>query len=300
MSERRREGAGVPRLVLVLALLLPASAACGAGENVGAGATATAPPAASRPGGSVAPGGSDASGSGGQQASTSASTSVVGGGAGSGSGSGNGNGNGNGNGPDGAAIFATLRAKLSACYEQGKSATPTMLDGKLTLNASVAASGQPACVIPSNDTGLTQEVEDCMSARFLETRFSPTRAAWSAAVPVAVRNGVVQLGEAAAAAAASFASIETYRMPDAFDVLESLVPELQACMQGVERSARLRSVLVGARVGADGRTQCALATSESLPLAVGECTAGVLRGAKFPPPKGGAGLVLVPIAVGAR
>lgn len=201
--------------------------------------------------------------------------------------------------PSAAALFESLKPKLVACYEQGRSGTPTMLDGKLTLNASVDASGKPTCVIPSYATGLTHEVEDCMSARFLEGSFAATGAPWSAALPVVVRQGMVKLDDAAPAAT-GFESIETYRMPDAFEVLESLVPALQGCMQEAEKSSRLRSVLVGARVGTDGRAQCALATSASLPPKVSECAAGVLRGAKFPAPKGGAGLVLVPISVGSK
>lgn len=202
--------------------------------------------------------------------------------------------------PDAAAVFAVVKPKLVACYEKGKRTTPAMLDGRLTLHASVDARGKPSCVIPSSDTGLTQEVEDCMSAQLLDTTFTSGQGApWSAALPIQVRGGVVQLGEPAAGTT-GFESIETYRMPDAFEVLESLVPELQACMRGIDRSARLRSVLVGARVATDGRTQCALAASESLPAQVGECAAGVLRGAKFPPPRGGPGLVLVPITLGSK
>jgi hypothetical protein len=57
-------------------------------------------------------------------------------------------------------------------------------------------------------------------------------------------------------------------------------------------------MIVAARVGADGRPQCALAASAgALPPQVGDCAASVLRAAKFPPPKRGSGLVLVPIIV---
>lgn len=199
--------------------------------------------------------------------------------------------------PDAPALFARLSPALVACYEQGRKTTPTMLDGRLTLNASIDASGKATCVIPSDDTGLTQEVEDCMSSRFAKETFESAVAPWSAALPIVVRGGVVQLGDRPPAAI-GIESIETYRMPDAFEVLESLVPELEACMNGLDASGGLRSVLVGARVGADGRTQCALAsTSGSLPADVGDCAAGVLRGARFPPPKGGCGLVVVPITL---
>jgi hypothetical protein len=171
-----------------------------------------------------------------------------------------------------------------------------MLDGRLTLNASVDATGTPACVIPSDSTGLTQSVEDCMSARFAKERFEDG-APWSASVPVVLRGGVLKLGERKPEAIV-IESVETIRMPDAFDVLESLQTELHACVRGVEKGSGLKSLLVAARVGADGRTECVLATSAGvLPASVGDCAAGVLRAAKFPPPKRGSGLVLVPIIV---
>lgn len=197
--------------------------------------------------------------------------------------------------PDAAALFRLLQADLVTCYELGKQATPEMADGKLTLNASIDATGTPLCVIPSDHTGLTQEVEDCMSARFAAQKL-PAGAPWSASVPVLIRGGAVQPGERASDAVL-IESVETFRMPDAFDTLEALEPALQACMQNLAPGGGVKRLLVGARVGADGRPQCALATSRgALPANVTDCAAGVLRGAKFPPPKRGAGLVLVPIA----
>jgi hypothetical protein len=188
-----------------------------------------------------------------------------------------------------------LQGDLVTCYETGKQSTPEMVNGKLTLNASIDATGKAVCVIPSDHTGLTQEVEDCMSARFAAKRLGPG-APWSASVPVAVRGGAVQLGERASATN-TIESVETFRMPDAFDTLEALEPALQACVRDLGPGDRVKGLLVGARVNADGRTQCALATSRGvLPASVADCAAGVLRGAKFPPPKRGAGLVLVPIA----
>jgi hypothetical protein len=198
--------------------------------------------------------------------------------------------------PDAASLFMLLQGDLVTCYELGRQATPEMTDGKLTLNASIDAHGKATCVIPSDHTGLTQEVEDCMSARF-EAHKLPAGAPWSASIPIAVRRGAVQLGERASDAA-MIESVETFRMPDAFDTLEALEPELQACMRGLDRQSGVKSMLVGARVGADGRAQCALATSSGpLPATVSECAAGVLRSAKFPPPKRGSGLVLVPIGL---
>lgn len=199
--------------------------------------------------------------------------------------------------PDAPALFARLRPDLERCYALGKKATPEMTDGRLTLNASVAASGKPECVIPSEHTGLTQEVEDCMSARFAALELDEG-AAWSVRVPVAIRDGAVQLGVPSPDSVV-LESVETFRMPDAFDVLESLEPRLQACVAGVDGRSGVKSVLVGARVGADGRARCALATSRgALPTAVAECASSLLRAARFPPPKRGAGIVLVPIGLG--
>jgi hypothetical protein len=200
--------------------------------------------------------------------------------------------------PDPAAIYTRLESGLVRCYEVGKKATPEMTDGKLTLNASIDASGQTTCVIPSDHTGLTQEVEDCMSARFAAETFD-AGPAWSAVVPVVLRAGVLHRGESASDAAV-IDSVETVRMPDAFDVLEGLEPALQACLRSTDARAGggAHGLLVGARVGADGRPQCALASSTGpLPSSVGECASAVLRNAKFPPPKRGSGIVLVPINV---
>jgi hypothetical protein len=169
-----------------------------------------------------------------------------------------------------------------------------MVDGRVTLNATVDASGKPSCAIASGATGLTQEVEDCMAARLGAEMFDEG-APWAAVVPVAVRKNAVQLGERTASQLL-VENVETRNMPDAFEALEALVPDLQRCLSAVDRSTGVRNILVAARVGADGRPQCALANSFSaLPPQVAECSAGVLRAAKFPPPKRGAGVVLVPI-----
>jgi hypothetical protein len=172
-----------------------------------------------------------------------------------------------------------------------------MLDGKLTLNASVDATGKPLCVIPTEDKGLTQEVEDCMSARLANERFD-AGAPWAIAIPIAVRAGKVGLGSRETAALA-LESVETHRMADAFETLESLEPALQACVRELDRSSGVRSIVVGARVATDGRTQCALASGSptAVPEKTADCAAGVLRQAKFPPPTGGPGLILVPIAL---
>lgn len=197
--------------------------------------------------------------------------------------------------PDVKTVFARLEPELVRCYENGKRSTPTMLDGKLTLNASIDASGRTTCVIPTEDSGLTQEVEDCMSSRFAEQTFEGG-GPWSISMPVAVRGGKVQLGSSTSEGLL-LESVETYRMPDAFETLETLLPELQVCAREIDRSSGVRTMMVGARVGIDGRTHCTVASAPSGVLApkVADCAAGVLRHASFPPPKGGPGLVLVPI-----
>ena len=45
--------------------------------------------------------------------------------------------------------FTKLRADLTACYEEGRKAIPTMTSGKVTLHAAVDASGKTACAVPS-------------------------------------------------------------------------------------------------------------------------------------------------------
>ena len=197
---------------------------------------------------------------------------------------------------DAAAIYAKLQPDLTACFVQGKKATPEMSDGKVTLHAAIDADGSAACVIPSDAEGLTQDVEDCMAARLAKERFAAAPAR-SIALPIAVHSSALAFGDPARDVA-RIDSIETTRMPDAFEMLESLVPELQGCLQGAESVAGLKSILVAARVGPDGRAQCALASSNgSLPQRIAECAAGVLRGARFPPPKRGSGIVVVPLVL---
>jgi hypothetical protein len=205
---------------------------------------------------------------------------------------------------DPAALYARLEPGLVRCYEAGKKATPEMTDGKVTLHASIDGAGKPTCVIPSDHTGLTQDVEDCMTTCFAAETFE-AGAPWSATLAIVLRAAKLRRGEPAAADPPVIDSVETVRMPDAFDVLEGLEPALQACLRRSDGDAArvggggaVRGMLVGARVGADGRPQCALASSTGpLPAGVGECAAGVLRAAKFPPPRRGSGIVLVPINV---
>jgi len=201
-------------------------------------------------------------------------------------------------------VFERIKPAITKCYETGRVSTPTMVDGKLTLNASVEASGKVSCVIPTEDSGLTQEVEDCMSAQLAETQLAASNEPWSIAMPVVVKGGAVQPGVAVAAPTTTgIESVETHRMADAFDALEALLPDLQACMRDVDRgtsgTSGPKQIVVGARVGTDGKTSCALATG-SLPPKVNACATSLLVKTKFPPPKGGPGLILVPITLSKR
>lgn len=194
---------------------------------------------------------------------------------------------------DAASAFARLRGAFAACLEEGRRTTPSMRDGRVTLHASVDASGRASCVVPSDAMGITADVQDCMAQRVGSERFTPPGA--SLRVPLALRGGELALAEEKATSLA-LSSVETRRMPDAFDVLEELLPKMQACVEKSDPAGRPKSLLVAARVASDGRPTCALtATNETSSPALSECTTGVLRTATFPPPKGGPGLVLVPI-----
>jgi hypothetical protein len=198
-------------------------------------------------------------------------------------------------------IYARVQADLVACYEQGKKSTPKMLSGRATLDVSVDSAGKPACVVVGDDTGLTQDVEDCMSARMSRETFKSNGATWATELPILVKDGKVSLGPPATAAPA-LETVETHGLPDsAHDVVEALLPQLHECTKGGDGKAGLRVIHVGARVGKDGRVQCALASSAApMPSKVRTCAASVLAGAKFPPPKGAVGLVSVPVKVLAR
>lgn len=198
--------------------------------------------------------------------------------------------------PDASALFTLLKPDLESCYATGRLAVPTMLEGKLTLNAAIDARGEAVCVVPTEDSGLTQEVEDCMSERLAARSFGAGRAT-TMAVPVVVRAGAVRLGDETAHANV-VESVETRNMPDAFDAIESVEPALRACARGIDRTGP-RSIIVAARVGANGRARCALATSGAgtVPPAAAACLVNAFLEASFPPPKRGSGLVLVPISL---
>jgi hypothetical protein len=200
-------------------------------------------------------------------------------------------------------IFGKVKGDLFACYEQGKKAAPKMTGGKITLHAEVEKDGTTSCVIPADDTGLTQEVEDCMRLRLNKETFASSPAPWSYEMPLVVKNGKLELGEDdAVTAVASILHVEMHGLgDDAHDVAEALLPKFQQCVIGAEKGETMRVLHVGARVGKDGKVMCAIATSPSpLPEEIRACAAGALEQAKFPPPKKGEGLISIPLKVMAR
>lgn len=185
------------------------------------------------------------------------------------------------------AVYTQISPDLQACYRAGLAATPEMADAKLTLEASFDAHGAASCAVSHDDAGFTQDVADCMTAALGRT--SLEGAPRLVTLPIVARSTALSLG-APLTGGAALASVETVRMPDAFDVIESLEPAMSACVHTAGATAK--SMIVAARVGASGNPECALAT---LPAAPGECAANVLYRAKFPPPKRGSGVVVVPI-----
>lgn len=196
------------------------------------------------------------------------------------------------------AIFARLSSDFQQCYVAGKKATPTMGNGKITLHAAVDGQGVTRCVVPSEDTGLTQEVEDCMSDRLAKETYAGT-SAFSVEVPLGVKGGKVGLRNDANDGPV-LESVESHGLGDPHAIIDALVPKLKVCLGDLPASDTLRVLYVGGRVGKDGHVTCALATSatdELLPPKVGACVADVLDQAKFPPPKSGSGLVSIPLKV---
>jgi hypothetical protein len=202
---------------------------------------------------------------------------------------------------DAAAVFARLKSAFDACYQEGKKSTPTMLDGHLTLNASFDANGKTTCAIPTEASGITQAVEDCMSERLASESFGAGEPGTSV-LPLVLHGGVLELADPNATKVTTLESVETRRMPDAFDVLEALVPKLEHCLHDLDRSSGIKSIVVAANIGLDGRTRCALASPNTsvLPLKVSACTVDAFGTAKFPPPKGGTGVILVPLNLTGR
>lgn len=176
-----------------------------------------------------------------------------------------------------------------------------MTSGKVTFHVSVDASGKAACVVPSDDTGLTQDVENCMRTRLDKETYAKRDAAWSFALPIVIRDAKLAPGEARTTPP-SIETIESHGLAeDVYDVVEALLPDLYGCMQGIPKSGELRMVYVGARIGSTGQVECALASApRSIPNETRACTSKVLGRAKFRAPKKGYGLVSVPLNVMSR
>ncbi|MBX3229505.1 MAG: hypothetical protein KIT84_17195 [Labilithrix sp.] len=190
-------------------------------------------------------------------------------------------------------VWSRVAADVTGCYEAGRKVVPEMLDGRITFHAAIDREGKSACVVPSDDTGLTQEVEDCMRVRVERETFRPTAAEWTVALPIVVRGGAVSLGQVRAPT--SIETIESRGLSEElYDVIEGLLPDAKACLRGAPPGP----VVVGAQVKADGAVACALAASASaLAPESRRCVADVFTKARFKPPKRGIGLLSVPIEV---
>lgn len=198
-------------------------------------------------------------------------------------------------------VFTRARADLTACYEEGRKVVPTMTSGRITFHVSVDASGKTACVVPSDDTGLTQEVENCMRTRLDKESYAKRDASWSFALPLVVKDATLSRGEARSTPP-GIETIESHGLAeDVYDVVEGLLPDLYGCMQGIPKSSDMRVIYVGARVGSGGSVECALASAPaSIPAEARTCTAKVFARAKFRAPKKGYGLVSLPLNVMSR
>lgn len=176
-----------------------------------------------------------------------------------------------------------------------------MTSGKITLHASVEPAGRTACVVPSDDTGLTQDVDNCMRTRLEKETHARREQPWSYALPLVVKDGKLGPGEVRSTPPA-METIESHGLAeDVYDVIDALLPDLYGCLQGIPKSGELRIVHVGARIGASGQVECALASAPgTIPPETRACTAKVLGRAKFRAPKKGYGLVSVPLNVMAR
>jgi hypothetical protein len=192
--------------------------------------------------------------------------------------------------------FTKMRGDFTACYEDGKKSVPTMTSGKITFHAAVDASGKTTCVVPSDDTGLTQEVENCMRVRLDKESYAKRDAPWSFALPLVVKDGKLGPGDVRSTPP-TIETIESHGLAeDVYDVIDALLPQLYECTRGIPRSGDLRVVYVGGRVGSAGNVECALASSPSnIPVDARACVAKVFGRAKFRAPKKGYGLVSVPL-----
>lgn len=198
-------------------------------------------------------------------------------------------------------LFTKIGADLTACYEEGKKSVPAMTSGRITFHAAIDPSGKTACVVPSDDTGLTQDVENCMRTRLEKESYAKRDAPWSFALPLLVKDGKLGPGEARSTPK-TIETIESHGLAeDVYDVVDALLPDLYDCVKGLPKSNDMRVVYVGARVGGAGTVECALASAPtSIPVDVRACTAKVFGRAKFRVPKKGYGLVSVPLNVMSR
>lgn len=194
-------------------------------------------------------------------------------------------------------IWRRVAPDLTACYETGRRAVPEMVDGRIAFVAAIEASGKTSCVVPNDDSGLTQEVEDCMRTRLERESYVATPAAWSTRVPVQVKAGQVGLG--GPNMQTSIDTIESRGLEaDIYTVLDGLLPDVKECIRGSGKSVGRRVVVVGARVAKDGGVACAVASSTS-PVSeeARGCLTGVFSRARFQAPKRGTGLLSVPIEI---
>jgi hypothetical protein len=134
-----------------------------------------------------------------------------------------------------------------------------------------------------------------MSARLERERFAPG-APWSFELPIVAGDENVCLGRETAGPVIEDLSV--HGLPDASEVVSSILPKLTDCVQPLDKSQDLRVSHVGPRVGSGGRVVCALATSRGpVPDEVRACASAVLEGARFKAPRSGVGLVSIPIKV---
>ena len=197
--------------------------------------------------------------------------------------------------PSDQVILGRVRDDLAACYKQGKKAAPKMADGKVTFLVSVDPAGKTSCVVPMEDTGLTQEVEDCMGERLAREAYDPG-GAWTFELPVVVKGGAVSLGKDISGPVLDH--VETHGLPDGSRVVQAVYPKLSECIQDVDSTSGLRVVHIGARIGADGRVVCALAAAAStVPESLRNCAQGKLASARFAAPPSGVGLVSIPMKI---
>jgi hypothetical protein len=155
--------------------------------------------------------------------------------------------------------------------------------------------------VPSDDTGLTQQVERCMRTRLEREAYAATPSPWPYALPIAVKDGALTLGELRKSTP-TIETVESHGLAeDVYDVVERLLPPLYTCVRDLDTTAGLPVVFVGGRVASTGKMTCSVASSSvPLPSSARACVERVMAGATFQPPKKGEGLVAVPLRVSRR